>query len=209
MLETFAASAHFKTLIEQHQDMPAVQKYHSFLEVAAKDNSRDPFAGALLQSDIPHPSTSGPPGEPLSHRARTALALCHAEHSPNQPLPSYISYSKHTLGKVSFATHVSSIHNCDIAFISNNVQRPGIIRFIVAAEQSVQNVLFIVERYAPLPSNSVWSPFASHADFGANLWSEEMEDIWEVVPARNLKCHTTVSQWAKGILLIKALNRVS
>ena len=66
MLETFVASAHFKALLHWHQDIPAVQKYNSFLDIAAKDKSRDPLAGVLSPPDIFHPGTSVSPGKPLS-----------------------------------------------------------------------------------------------------------------------------------------------
>ena len=209
MLETFAASAHFKALVHQHQDMPAVQKYRSFLETVTKDNSRDPLARALFQPDTSCLSTSNTLGEPLSHRALAALALYFTEHSPNQVFPSYISHSQYTRGNVTFTTYVSSPRNCNIAFTSNNAQRPGIIRFIVTAKQSPQDVFFIVERYAALLSNSVWNPFTSQVAFGAGLWSDKMEDIWEVIPVRNSRCHTILSQWADGVLVIKALDRAS
>ena len=209
MLETFVASAHFKALLHRHQDIPAVQKYNLFLDIAAKDKSRDPLAGVLSPPDIFHPGTSVSPGEPLSPRALAALASYYADYFPNQGLPSFTSYSKHTLGKVTFATYISSPRDCNISFTSNNIQKPGIIRFIVAAEQLPQHVLFIVERYAPPPTNSVWNPFTSHAAYGASLWSGKMEDNLEVVPARNLQCHTILSRWSSGIYVIKALNRSS
>ena len=209
MLETFAASSHFKVLIHLHQDIPAVQKFGTFLETAAEDRSRDPLAGALFQPDISHPITSDARGEPLSHRAVGALALYYTEHFPNQAFPSCMSYAKYTSGKVTFTTYVSSPRDCNIAFISNNTQRPGIIHFIVTTEQSPQDVLFIVERYAPLPSDFVWNPFTSHAAFGVGLWSDKMEDILEVVPLGRLKCHTISSRWANDTLVIKALDRTS
>lgn len=206
MLETFVASAQFKALIQQHQDIPAVQKFSSILELASKDKSRDPLAGALLDLDNPHPTTSRTSGEPLSHRAIAALASYHTEHFPSLVPPSYVSYSKHTVGKVTFTTSVSSQHDCNIAYTTNNTQRVGIIRFIVAA---CEDIFLIVERYMPLPPDSAWNPFTSHANFGASLWAEKTEDHWEVVPVQKLKCHTISSRWADGVLLFKALNRVS
>ena len=70
-------------------------------------------------------------------------------------------------------------------------------------------VLFIVEQYAPLPSDFIWNPFTSHAAFGVGLWSDKMEDILEVVPLGRLKCHTISSRWANDTLVIKALDRTS
>lgn len=182
MLETFAASVHFKVLLHQHQYMPLMKKYCSFLNIASRDKSRDPFASALLEPDTSQPSASGVSGEPLSHQALAVLASYNAEHSPNQPLPSYISYSEHSIGKVTFTTYVSSTCNCNITFISNNIPQVGIICFIAMVEQSLQDIFFIAEQYAPLPSDSVWNPFTSYDNYGANLWSEKLEDIWEVVP---------------------------
>ena len=118
MLETFAASVHFKVLLHQHQYMPLMKKYCSFLNIASRDKSRDPFASALLEPDTSQPSASGVSGEPLSHQALAVLASYNVEHSPNQPLPSYISYSEHSIGKVTFTTYVSSTCNCNITFIS-------------------------------------------------------------------------------------------
>ena len=206
MLEAFAVSSHFKVLIHLHQDIPAVQKYGTFLETVAKDRSRDPLAGALFQPDISHPITSDAHREPLSHRAVAALALYYMDHFPHQAFPLCMSYAKYTSGKVTFTTHVSSPRDFNITFISNNTQRPGVICFIVTPEQSPQDVLFIVERYAPLPSDSAWNPFASHVAFGAGLWLDKMEDLLEVVPLWRLKCHIISSRWANDTLVIKALD---
>lgn len=131
MLETFAASSHFKALIHQHQDIPAIHKYRSLLEVAAKDNSRDPFTRALLKQDSAQPNSRAS-GEPVSTRALAALTAYYAEYFPSQPLPSWISYSKYTLGKFVYTTYTTSTTDCNISFTSGNIQRPGIIRFVVA-----------------------------------------------------------------------------
>ena len=117
-----------------------------------------------------------------------------------------MSYAKYTSGKVTFTTYVSSPHHCNIAFISNNTQRLGVIHFIVTPEQLPQDVLLIVERYVPLPSDSAWNPFASHTAFSAGLWSDKMEDLLEVVPLQRLKCHTISSRWANDTLVIEALD---
>ena len=117
-----------------------------------------------------------------------------------------MSYMKYASGKVTFTTYISSPHDCNITFISNNTQRPVIINFIITTEQSPQDVLFIVEQYMPLPSNFIWNPFTSHAAFGVGLWLDKMEDILEVVPLERLKCYTISSQWASDTLVIKALD---
>ena len=103
----------------------AVQKFRKFLETVAEDRSRDPLAGALFQPDISHPITSDACGEPLSHWALGTLALYYTEHFPNQAFPSCMSYAKYTSGKVTLTTYISSPHDCNIAFISNNTQWPG------------------------------------------------------------------------------------
>ena len=102
-----------------------VQKFRMFLVTVAEDRSRDPLAGALFQPDISHPITSDACGEPLSHWALGTLALYYTEHFPNQAFPSCMSYAKYTSGKVTLTTYISSPHDCNIAFISNNTQWPG------------------------------------------------------------------------------------
>lgn len=208
LLETFAASGHLKALLHQLQDIPAAHKFGSLLETATKDRSRDPLAG-VVRLDLSVSNALDEQGEPLSHRAQSALALYYTGHFPDQDLPLFISCSRYTLGKISFTTSVSSARDCNIAYTSNNAQRPGVIRFIVATKQSPQEILFIVDRYTPLPSNSISDPFSSHADFGVSLWSDRMEEIWEVVPLHRLKCHIISSRWADGTLVVKALDRNS
>ena len=209
LLETFTASGHFKALLHQLQDIPAVHKFGSLLETATKDRSRDPLAGVVFRLDFPVSNVLDAHGEPLSHRAQSTLALYYTGHFPDQDLTLFTSCSRYTLGKISFTTYVSSAHDCNMAYTSNNAQRPGIIHFIVATKQSPQEILFIVDHYTPLPSNSISDPFRSHADFSVSLWSDRMEEIWEVVPLHRLKCHIISSRWANGTLVVKALDRNS
>ena len=67
LLETFAASGHFKALIHQLQDIPAVHKFSSLLETATKDRSRDPLAGVVFGLDLSVSNVLDTQGEPLSH----------------------------------------------------------------------------------------------------------------------------------------------
>lgn len=209
LLEIFAASGHFKALLHQLQDIPAVHKFSSLLETATKDRSRDPLAGVVFGLDLSVSNVLDTQGEPLSHRAQSAVALYYAGHFPDQDLPSFISCSRCTLGKIPFTTYVTSACDCNIAYTLDNALRPGVIHFIVATKQSPQEILFIVDRYMPLPSNSISVPFSSHADFGVSLWSDRMEETWEVVPVHRLKCHIISSRWAYGTVVVKALDQSS
>ena len=67
LLETFTASGHFKALLHQLQDIPAVHKFGSLLETATKNRSRDPLAGVVFHLDFPVSNVLDAHGEPLSH----------------------------------------------------------------------------------------------------------------------------------------------
>lgn len=173
MLEIFVASVLFKALIQQYQDISMVQNFSSILEVAAKDKSKTLLPVLCQTSTIPTPLPCRHQMNCFLTKIQPSSLLYHTEHSSSQVLSSYVSYSKHTWGKVTFTTSISFQHDCNVAYTTNNTQWVDIIWLIVAAPQ---DILLIVEWYMPLALNSAWNPFTLHANFCANLWAEKTKD---------------------------------
>jgi hypothetical protein len=215
MLETFCASANLKSLLLQHHDMSVIKKFRDIIERAAKDGSSDPLAGVMFEVDTSAPLT--PPkrrqqGRALSERARSAINAMYQQLFKS-PIPSELTcHSKHMIGKVSFTTQTASIRDCNIFFRSTTgVIAPGIIQYIISIPSMVttskMDTFFVIERYAQLPEVTA-NPFSSHVEFGASLWSSKMSPVLEAVPMDHIICHAISRPWVKGIILLKALDRV-
>jgi hypothetical protein len=215
MLETFCASANLKSLLLQHHDMPVIKKIWDIIERAAKDRSSDPLAGVVFEVEATASST--PPkrrqqGIALSERAQSAVNAMYQQLFKRSIPSEIVCHSKHTIGKVSFTTLMASIRDCNIFFRSTTgVVAPGIIQYIISipsmATTSEMDTFFVVERYAQqleVTSN----PFSSHVDFGASLWSSKMSPVLEAVPVDHIICHAILRPWVKGVVLLKALDRV-
>ena len=70
-------------------------------------------------------------------------------------------------------------------------------------------IIFIIEQYTMLLSNTIVNPFSNHAAFGTSLWSSTMENELEAVPVSTVICHLASRPWVNRVVLIKELNRVS
>jgi hypothetical protein len=217
MLETFCASVNFRSLLLQHHDMAVVEKFMAIINEGTKDRSRDPLAGIILDAEAA-PSSTLPKrpkqGISLSERALGALKTMYQQLF-NKPMPTATTcFSKHIIGKVSFATRAESIRNCNIFFHSTaGVIAPGVVQYIVSmpsiATRSEMDTFFVIERYAQVMGDGDSNSFSSYADFGASLWSTKMSAVLEAVPVDHVVCHAISRPWVKGVILLKALDRVS
>jgi hypothetical protein len=220
MLKTVCASVNFKSLILQHHDVPVMQKYSKILEEATTDRSRDPLAGTMtIQFGAPV-SVSGTPrrqarGIPLSVRALDALGLLYEELFHLQLPQQTTSHAKYAIGKIAITTRILSNRDCNIFFRSTSasVMAPGIIQYIVSvpspSKEDAEDFFVIVERHAQLSEDAPLNPFSSHIGFGASLWSSKMCPILEAVPVDRVICHSISRPWVNGVILFRALNRVS
>jgi hypothetical protein len=68
---------------------------------------------------------------------------------------------------------------------------------------------FVIERYAQLLNTDVLDSFSSHEAFGASLWSSKKSPTLEAIPTGHVISHAISRPWVKGVILFKALNRVS
>jgi hypothetical protein len=221
MLETFCASVNFKSLLLQHDDMPVVQKCRAVIEQATKDRSRDAFAG-IMTSQVDEQITVSltPPKRQrqrinLSERALNALNSIYRELFGCPIPPATTCHSKYIIGKVTFTTRAESNRDCNIFFRSTagGTIAPGVIQYIVSipspSKTNKMDFIFVIERYSPLPNGDALGPFSSYVAFGASLWSSKMSPALEAVPVDHVVCHAISRPWVKGVILFKALDRVS
>jgi hypothetical protein len=152
----------------------------------------------------------------LSERALSALDTMYQQLF-NKPVPkATVCLPKQIIGKVSFATRAQSTRDCNVFFRSTvcGIMAPGIVQFIVSipsttSTTSKMDTFFVIERYAQLMEDGISNPFSSHKEFGASLWSSKMSAVLEAVPVDHIVCHAILRPWVKGVILFKALNRVS
>ena len=83
---------------------------------------------------------------------------------------------------------------------------PGHVEFIRTGTQG-QDWL-VCRRFKSLPVRQD-DPFRDYPEFGAELRSTETSDEFEIIPATQPVFHSISQPWAKGVVVIKCLNRVS
>jgi hypothetical protein len=218
MLKTFCASVNFKSLLLQHDDMPIVQKYRAVIEQAAKDRSRDAFAG-IVTSQVNGQITVSPAPpkrrqQPinLSERALVALNSMYRDLFNSPTPPAATCHSEYRIGKVIFTTHARSNRDCNIFFRSTtgSIIAPGIIQYIISIPSPSRidkmDFFFVIERYAQLLNTDVLDSFSSHEAFGASLWSLKKSPTLEAIPTGHVISHVISRPWVRGVILFKALN---
>jgi hypothetical protein len=84
---------------------------------------------------------------------------------------------------------------------------PGHIEFIRTSTQG-QDWL-VLRKLKSLPQRRQDDPFWDYPEFGAELRPTETSDELEVVPISQPIYHSISQPWAKGVIVVKCLNRVS
>ena len=86
---------------------------------------------------------------------------------------------------------------------------PGMIRAIfLITQDSAEHIFLAVHRYHT-PLTSLPNPFTHYPDFGANLWSSEIQKEITIVPGNCDIYHAIYRDWDHKIKVMKPLNRVS
>lgn len=86
---------------------------------------------------------------------------------------------------------------------------PGMVRAIfLVTQDSAEHIFLAIHRYFEAP-RSLLNPFAQYPDFGASLWSSEMEKEITIVPGNRKIYHAIYRNWDYKIMVMKALNGVS
>jgi hypothetical protein len=71
-----------------------------------------------------------------------------------------------------------------------------------------QSHFLAVHRYESIPDN-IEDPFHRYPDFGASLWSENINKQVEIIDLSRKFCHGICRNWQQGILVLKPLDKVS
>lgn len=217
MLETFSASVNFRTLLQRHNDVPAVHKVVSIIDRATQDRSRDPLAGVLeAYSDylITPTRTRCRKPPPLPQRASNALEY-EFKHRFGQLPPSPItSIVSHEFKGVSFTIRMESKRDSTIFYRPqlNETLYPAVIQYIVSVsvDRTAPPILLcIVERFASLQDKLAMDPFTSQLAFGASIWSNKMLPELTVIAFDQVISHAVGRPWVNGTLVLKPLDRVS
>jgi hypothetical protein len=131
-------------------------------------------------------------------------------------VPDVLTYTEnHIIDGVLFSIYADSPCNSTIFYYSviDSATVPGVIQYIVSIPSSTgtcqEELIFIVERYAPLPESADEDPFLGYADFGTGLWSSKRVSVLEVIMVNDIICHAIGRPWSTGIILLKALDQVS
>ena len=122
------------------------------------------------------------------------------------------SHKRISVGGVTFTRAVDSERDAHVSFCPLDEDRwvPGVIEKIYSMEQSGKEtfVLGIRPRRPLRPTQKVPNPFEQFEEFGAELWSNEL-DALVFVPLIKPIYHVQSAVWTQGILVLKPVKLVS
>jgi len=78
----------------------------------------------------------------------------------------------------------------------------------LVTQGSAEHVFLAVHHYLT-PPTSLLNPFACYPDFGASLWSSEMQKEITIVPGNHDIYHAIYWDWDYKIVVMKPLNKVT
>jgi hypothetical protein len=133
------------------------------------------------------------------------------KNDPKGGLRGAMAHKRVTIGGRIFAKGNENLSEAEVFFeplCSNNLI-PGTIVGIFSVQDGEDEV-FVLSIYPrkPVPSGTA-NPFTRYPDFGAELWSTELEDRMVCIPTTQPIYHSQRRQWAKGILVLKPIKPVS
>ena len=116
-----------------------------------------------------------------------------------------------TINNYTFSTYRTSESHGVIFFHARDAATlvPGKVRSIFLVRQdSTTHIFLAVHRFLALES-SLPNPFARYPEFGASLWSSEIQKEVTIVPGSRKIYHAIYREWDYKIMVMKPLNRVS
>jgi hypothetical protein len=85
---------------------------------------------------------------------------------------------------------------------------PGVIRLIFSSSSLPGETFLAIHRYLPLSGNNTHDPFLMYVDFGASIWSNELDDEVDVVPTTQKIYHTCQREWCPNTVVMRPTNKV-
>ncbi len=86
---------------------------------------------------------------------------------------------------------------------------PGMVRAIFQVTQDRTAYTFLAIHHYLAPEASLPNPFARYLDFGASIWSSEMQREVTIIPVKQRMYHAIYRDWDCKLMVMKPLNRVS
>jgi hypothetical protein len=221
MLMSFCAASNLRGFLHRSDCPPVLKSCATILEncvgkergVAIMTEIR--ALGPDTDEERQHSDIPWGKEEELSSPIREAIKSI----DTNLPTSAFF-HQRCTIRGTAFTTCTASKRDSRIFFQLPNSDEPvpGVISDIIsipvklAEKADHYKVLyyFVIRRHLPLSEEQhVADPFREYPDFGAQLWSDKLADEPEVVQANELICHSVGRPWATGVVVLKALNRVS
>jgi hypothetical protein len=115
-----------------------------------------------------------------------------------------------TINKYTFSTYRTSESHGVIFFqLGDATLVPGKVRSIFLVKQDSATHIFLAVHRFLTPEASLPNPFARYPEFGASLWSSEIQKEVTIVPGSRKIYHAIYRDWDYKIMVMKPLNRVS
>ena len=107
--------------------------------------------------------------------------------------------------------HMSESHG--VVFFRDTVGVNSLVlgkvwEIFLVTQGSTEHVFLAVHHYLT-PPTSLLNPFACYPDFGASLWSSEMQKEITIVPGNRDIYHAIYWDWDYKIVVMKPLNKVT
>jgi hypothetical protein len=121
------------------------------------------------------------------------------------------SHKRVAIGGRTFATKDQSSRDSEIYFKALEGDSPvaGIIASIFSVVDGEREVfVLLVYPRKPAPAHAV-NPFARYPDFGAEVWSDELEARPICIPTTRRMYHVQLRPWSKGLVVLKPIIPVS
>lgn len=121
--------------------------------------------------------------------------------------------SRHSVRGADFAVEPTSREASQVFYRSKDGHAvPGVIQYIFKVYEPLDQKLCVARTFFAirpyLPSTLPHNPFAGYADFGASIWSSELQETLDVVEDRHEIHHALRRQWSDDTYVFKSCNRV-
>ena len=218
MLKTFCAGANLKALL-QSERCPAILKVAvPLLERKWDQNRRTGTIGEInnlgnceikqldagKQISLPTKEYEAAFRDTFNRVSRVLPEIPKGEPRKAQ------QHKRIIIGGRVFTTKNQSRRNAEVFFQAANGDRlvPGVISGIVSIEDGDEEVFVLSIHPRKEVTGYVANPFVRYPDFGAELWSIELEKDMIYIPAVRPIYHSESRPWGKGEVVLKPIKSV-
>lgn len=212
MLETFCANATLRTFLQRPGVPNILQRFEPILESSFGLDQRGTLMSDIreLQLEADRTDTSSESRTQLDKDVRSALRKYLLDNGYTGPVPYEAkTHPRHRINGLMYAVNTANKRDSFVYYSDARTSGlvPAVIRqiFTVSSTDQSNGTFLAVQKFLP---KTIPDPFDRYPEFGARLWSIDLDPSIFVICATQKICHGIQRKWGENHVVMRPMNKV-